>query len=320
MVTGASTADAAVVLIDVTQGPAAADPAPPADRAGCSASATRSSRSSTRWTSSAIARDVRGGVDASSRRSPRRSASRPRRHPGVRAARRHGGRARRPALSWYRRSDAARARSRACPEAPSAPRAGPFRFPVQLVSRRDGSAPRGYMGRIESGHRARRRRGPLLPSGRRTRVRQILDPWRRGASIAVAGDSVTLVLADELDLARGDLIADAAGRAARDARRSTRRWSGSGRAAASGGRYLVQHGSRRVVARAASCPNTSRHRQPARDPVRGRGERERHRPRAACAASAVVRRRVRRGALTGGAHPDRRGDQSHGRRRAGEVS
>src|SRR3954464_5080449 len=56
---------------------------------------------------------------------------------------------------------------------------GPFRFPVQLVSRPQANAaqpsfPRGYMGRIESGHLLAGTEVTLLPSGRRTRVRQIL--------------------------------------------------------------------------------------------------------------------------------------------------
>src|SRR5262249_4402285 len=88
---------------------------------------------------------------------------------------------------------------------------GPFRFPVQLVSKPQAqgttSAPRGNRGRIEPGHLLAGTEVTLLPPGRKSRVRQILT---HGASreLAVAGDSVTLVLADDVDLARGDLIAD----------------------------------------------------------------------------------------------------------------
>jgi sulfate adenylyltransferase subunit 1 (EFTu-like GTPase family) len=73
------------------------------------------------------------------------------------------------------------------------------------------------MGRIESGPRPRGAPVVALPGGRTTRVRQIVV---HGAEreIAVAGDSVSLVLADELDLSRGDLLADPAQPRARRAR------------------------------------------------------------------------------------------------------
>src|SRR5882672_2957709 len=122
--------------------------------------------------------------------------------------------------------------------------AGPLRFPVQLVSR----PPRGYMGRLESGHLLTGAEILVLPGGRRTRVRQILS---HGAEreIAVAGDSVTLVLADDIDLARGDLIADAAN-PPREARSlgATLVWLGD-EPLRPGGRYLVQQSSRRTPAR-----------------------------------------------------------------------
>ncbi len=93
---------------------------------------------------------------------------------------------------------------------------GPFRLPVQLVSRPQGEAARGYLGRIESGVIATGDEVQILPSGRRTRVREI----RKHDGLlnaAAAGDSVTLVLADDIDVARGDLIAGVE-RAPREAR------------------------------------------------------------------------------------------------------
>jgi sulfate adenylyltransferase subunit 1 len=104
------------------------------------------------------------------------------------------------------------------------------------------------MGRIESGHVLAGTRVLALPSGRSTTVRQILSHGaQRG--IAVAGDSVTLVLADELDIARGDLIADAA-QPPREARtvEATLVWLAH-EPLRPGGRYLVQHAARRVPAR-----------------------------------------------------------------------
>jgi sulfate adenylyltransferase large subunit len=126
--------------------------------------------------------------------------------------------------------------------------AGPFRFPVQLVSRPHGRLPRGYMGRIESGHVLTGSPVITLPSERGTHVRQILS---HGAErdIAVAGDSVTLVLADDVDIARGDLIADAA-QPPREARSLdvTLVWLGT-EPLRSGARYIVQQSARRTLAK-----------------------------------------------------------------------
>jgi sulfate adenylyltransferase subunit 1 len=128
--------------------------------------------------------------------------------------------------------------------------AGPFRFPVQLVSRPQAGASRSYMGRIESGHVLAGTEVLVLPSGRRTRVRQIVV---HGAEreIAVAGDSVALVLADDVDIARGDLIADAAS-PPREARSVDVKlvWLGHEPMRPSA-RYLVQQAVRRVPAKIA---------------------------------------------------------------------
>jgi sulfate adenylyltransferase subunit 1 len=126
--------------------------------------------------------------------------------------------------------------------------AGPFRFPVQLVSRPQAGAPRGYMGRIESGHVLSGTDVVVLPSARRSKIRSILV---HGAEreLAVAGDSVTLVLADDVDIARGDLIADAANPPREErALDVTLVWLGQ-ETLRPGGRYLVQQASRRVVVR-----------------------------------------------------------------------
>jgi len=125
--------------------------------------------------------------------------------------------------------------------------AGPLRFPVQLVSRPQAGSPRGYMGRLESGHLLTGAEIVVLPGGRRTRVRRILSHGTE-REIAVAGDSVTLVLADDVDLARGDLIADPAN-PPREARSLgvTLVWLGD-EPLRPGGRYLVQQASRRTPA------------------------------------------------------------------------
>ncbi|HKB61974.1 MAG TPA: GTP-binding protein [Burkholderiales bacterium] len=86
----------------------------------------------------------------------------------------------------------------------------PFRFPVQLVVRPGaGTDFRGYSGRIESGVLRRGAEVLALPSGRRTVVKDIvcLDD---SLPAAVSGDSVTLTLADDIDVSRGDLLAEPA--------------------------------------------------------------------------------------------------------------
>jgi sulfate adenylyltransferase large subunit len=130
--------------------------------------------------------------------------------------------------------------------------AGAFRFPVQLVSRPQAvgtaAAPRGYMGRIESGHLLAGATVAVFPGGRRTHVKQILAHGTE-RDLALAGDSVTLVLTEELDIARGDLIADA-DRPPRELRalEATLVWLGT-EPLRPAGRYLVQQAARRTLAR-----------------------------------------------------------------------
>jgi bifunctional enzyme CysN/CysC len=83
----------------------------------------------------------------------------------------------------------------------------PFRLAVQWVNRPNQDF-RGFAGTIASG---RIRRGDpvrVLPSGRQSRVTRIVD-YERDLETAVAGQSVTLTLADEIDVSRGDVIAAA---------------------------------------------------------------------------------------------------------------
>jgi sulfate adenylyltransferase subunit 1 len=84
----------------------------------------------------------------------------------------------------------------------------PFRFPVQVVVR-VGTGPefRGYAGRLESGVLVRGTEALVLPSGHRTVVKDIVS-LGESIPVAVAGDSVILMLADEVDISRGDLLAD----------------------------------------------------------------------------------------------------------------
>jgi len=81
----------------------------------------------------------------------------------------------------------------------------PFRFPIQYVVRPTATLPRGYMGRIESGSIAVGDAVTVLPSGVSSRVREIrgYDSTRKRAGLHAA---VTLVLADAIDISRGDML------------------------------------------------------------------------------------------------------------------
>ena len=95
-------------------------------------------------------------------------------------------------------------------------------------------------------------RSRCLPSGRdHARPR---DPARRRASLrqAVSEQSVTLLLEDELDVSRGDLLVHAGRGAARDRSASTRRCAGSPRRRSRPSRrYLVRHTTRETKAQVA---------------------------------------------------------------------
>ena len=80
-----------------------------------------------------------------------------------------------------------------------------FRFPVQRVIRPDQTF-RGYAGQIASGSVRPGDAVLALPSGRRSRVKSI-QTFDGALTQAVAPMSVTLVLEDELDVSRGDLLA-----------------------------------------------------------------------------------------------------------------
>jgi bifunctional enzyme CysN/CysC len=80
----------------------------------------------------------------------------------------------------------------------------PLRLAVQLVNRPNGDF-RGFMGSIASGRIARGDRVRILPGGRDSHVAAILV-GDHDVGEAVAGQSVTLTLADAIDISRGDMI------------------------------------------------------------------------------------------------------------------
>jgi bifunctional enzyme CysN/CysC len=81
----------------------------------------------------------------------------------------------------------------------------PFRMPVQWVNRPDSDF-RGFSGTIAAGSVRIGEEVVVLPSGRVTRVAAILGAEGETAA-AAAGDAVTLALAEEIDVARGDMLA-----------------------------------------------------------------------------------------------------------------
>jgi sulfate adenylyltransferase large subunit len=121
------------------------------------------------------------------------------------------------------------------------------RLPVQMVLRGDGGA-RWAAGRLAAGTLRAGDEVVVLPSGVRTRVAEVRDA--DGPADAIdAPLSVSVRLEDEVDLARGELIA-----AAEDAPQPTRElaatvcWLGD-RPARPGARYELKHGTRAVPAR-----------------------------------------------------------------------
>jgi sulfate adenylyltransferase subunit 1 len=92
------------------------------------------------------------------------------------------------------------------------PAAEPFRMPVQLVIRPQAAARsvehveyRGYAGQVASGVVRVGDEVVVQPSGTRSRVVG-LDLGERSLDVAVASQSVTVRLADEVDVSRGDVL------------------------------------------------------------------------------------------------------------------
>jgi bifunctional enzyme CysN/CysC len=84
----------------------------------------------------------------------------------------------------------------------------PFRMPVQWVNRPDLDF-RGFSGQIASGTVRPGDKVKTLPSGRESTIARIVT-FNGDLPQAVAGQSVTLTLTDEIDISRGDVLAAAA--------------------------------------------------------------------------------------------------------------
>jgi bifunctional enzyme CysN/CysC len=83
--------------------------------------------------------------------------------------------------------------------------ARPFRMPVQWVNRPNLDF-RGFSGLVAAGSVRPGDQIRVSPSGRESRVRQVLVGTGE-TPVALAGQSVTLTLEDEIDISRGDVLA-----------------------------------------------------------------------------------------------------------------
>ena len=85
----------------------------------------------------------------------------------------------------------------------------PFRFPVQLVARHNGHEAndfRGYMGRIEAGKVSKGDKLIVQPGGQSATVKDI-QTLDGSLETAVVGQSVTILLDEYVDISRGDMLA-----------------------------------------------------------------------------------------------------------------
>jgi len=120
----------------------------------------------------------------------------------------------------------------------------PARFPVQWVIRPATSADyRGYAGQLASGALRRGEEVVVLPGGGRTKIKTI-DTYDGELEEAVAPMSLTLLLEDELDVSRGELICrpSEAPAVARELEADVC-WLND-RPLRAGGRYVIKHTSR----------------------------------------------------------------------------
>jgi bifunctional enzyme CysN/CysC len=123
----------------------------------------------------------------------------------------------------------------------------PARFPVQWVVKPAIGDYRGYAGQLASGALRTGDEIVVLPGGRRTRIAAI-DTFDGELDEAVAPLSVTLRLEDELDVSRGELIChpDAAPEVARELEADLC-WMGEA-PLRPGARYAIKHTSRTATA------------------------------------------------------------------------
>ncbi len=82
----------------------------------------------------------------------------------------------------------------------------PMRFSVQWVNRPNLDF-RGFTGTIATGELAKGDNIRVMPSGKETKVKEIVF-YKDSLATAVAGQAVTITLEDEVDVSRGDVLCD----------------------------------------------------------------------------------------------------------------
>lgn len=110
-----------------------------------------------------------------------------------------------PSMPWYQGPTLIQALENAPVD--RADSAAPFRMPVQWVNRPDLDF-RGFTGHVASGRVAPGDRLVVLPSGKSATVKRLADFAGDKAELQ-AGEPATIVLAEEIDIARGDMLSDA---------------------------------------------------------------------------------------------------------------
>lgn len=124
--------------------------------------------------------------------------------------------------------------------------ARPLRLPVQWVNRTSSDF-RGYAGLLASGTLRPGDRVRIQPGGRESQVARIVG-WSGDLPLAVAGQSVMVTLADDIDVARGDMLSAATAPAeVADQFECTLVWM-TDEPLLPGRRYLLKIGSRTVGA------------------------------------------------------------------------
>lgn len=126
-----------------------------------------------------------------------------------------------------------------------------FHFPVQLVIRLDSDKQddfRGYQGRIEAGKVTVGDRIRIEPSGIISTIQEIITP-RGNATEASTGEQVTLRLSDDIDISRGDsFVAENSPRQSSRQLRATVCWFDQ-RPLNTARKYLLKHTTQTVFAK-----------------------------------------------------------------------
>ena len=196
------------------------------------------------------------------------------------------------------------------------------RFPVQWVIRPMSDEHhdyRGYAGQVAGGIWRAGDEVVVLPSGRRTPRRRGRDSSTAPLEAAIRRQSVTIRLEDDIDVGRGDMLADPE-RPPIVARELTARAlldeRAAARAAARGSPSSTRRAPSRAIVEELVSVVDMHTLEDVPSPGAARAERPRRRP--AAARRAARRRPVRAQPRDRRVHPDRRGDERHGRRRDGD--